>query len=265
MGALADWIIPYAEPLSASDVAQQREREAKALGKAAETPEPAALAEAYDTVLGEDGERLKSVEGRLGSLLGLTSLTATLLFSGILAIANGTLGEANYIVRSAAVLCIFYLSAQIVVSTLAAVRGLSRTAWLRQGVEDLMPATGDQVEANRLKAQNACKRYFVSDHAINFKVTQMAVAHTAVRNFAVGSALFAALGLCIVLTQTRESALSKTIQKDTRLQQLLRGSPGVPGPQGPAGVCLDGKSSGQAQPNHPTKKAHNTLLGSHPR
>ena len=245
-GLLARWpdgssfglFFPYAEALSPEAAAKHEQSEAELTQRAADARYPVELKEAYATLLAEDNERLKSVEGRLGSLFGLTSLTATLLFSGILAIANGTLGDSSRLVRVAATLCVFYLSVQIVCSTLAALRGLSRTTWLRSDVEDLMPSTGVEAgQADQRKALSACERYLAANRTINYKVTQMAIAHTAIRNFAVGSAVFAVLGLSIVFTQDRSAALSKAIHKDTQLQQLLQGRPGPPGPQGSVGVC----------------------------
>ena len=138
--------LPYAQRFTAADLAKRKLYEAEQMKKAEAIANPSALTEAYATLLKEDGDRLKSVEGRLGGLLGLTSLTATLLFSGLLAIANGTLGDASRMVRVVAAGAILYLSCQIVCSTLASVRGLSRTAWLRADVEDLMPLSGKSVE-----------------------------------------------------------------------------------------------------------------------
>ena len=72
-----------------------------------------------------------------------------------------------------------------------------------------------------------CKQYHATDRNVNFKVTQMAIAHTAIRNFAVDSVTIAVLGLFAVLVQAPGNATAKAIRKDAELQRLLRG------PQGP--------------------------------
>jgi hypothetical protein len=70
---------------------------------------------------------------------------------------------------------------------------------------------------------------------INAKVTQMAVAHAAIRNFASASVLIAVLGCAAVLMQQPGSAAVKAIRTNPNLQKLLQGPPGPEGPQGPKG------------------------------
>jgi hypothetical protein len=70
-----------------------------------------------------------------------------------------------------------------------------------------------------------------TERNINAKVTQMAAAHTAIRNFAVGSAVIAIVGFIALRLQNPGNAVAPAIRKDASLQQLLRGPQG---PQGPA-------------------------------
>jgi hypothetical protein len=127
----------------------------------------------------------------------------------------------------------FYLSLQIICSTLAAVRGLARTTWLRPTIDDLVAnEASDLTSVNRERAISACKRYQGTDRNINTKVTQMAIAHTAIRNFAIGSVTIAFLGLFAVLLQQPGNATATAIRKDADLQKLLRGPQGPVGPTG---------------------------------
>jgi hypothetical protein len=153
-----------------------------------------------------------------------------------MALLNGTLADSSKSVRVVAALGAFYLSLQIICSTLAAVRGLARTTWLRPTIDDLVAdEASDLTSINRERAMTACKRYQGTDRNINTKVTQMAIAHTAIRNFAIGSVTIAFLGLVAVLLQQPGNATATAIRKDTELQKLLRGPQGPVGPAGPSG------------------------------
>jgi hypothetical protein len=120
-----------------------------------------------------------------------------------MALVGGSLSDSSRLVRGLVALGALYLGMQIICSTLAAVRGLSRTTWLRPGIDDVVP--DPQAGPSKLaldRATRACERYQVMDRNVNFKVTQMAVAHTAIRNFAVGSVAIAVLGFVTVVLQT---------------------------------------------------------------
>jgi len=236
MGALLDCVFPTEEAIPAAQATILQAREAEELKKVEDSKAPERIADAYDKLLADESERLKSVEGRLASILGLTSLTATLLISGTMALLSGSLADSSGTVRVLAALGAFYLSLQIICSTLAAVRGLARTTWLRPTIDDLVPdEANDLTLTNRERALNACKRYQGADRNINTKVTQVAIAHTAIRNFAVGSVTIAFLGLFAVLLQQPGNATANAIRKDTDLQKLLRGPVGPAGPTGPPG------------------------------
>jgi hypothetical protein len=238
MGAFLDCIFPTEEKPAAKQVAALQAREGEQLKEVEDSAVPDKFAEAYDKLLEDENERLKSVESRLSSMLGLTSITATLLVSGTMALVNGSLGDSSRTVRVLAALGALYLSLQIICSTLAAVHGLARSIWLRPGVVDLVHAPqSDQASFDRERAIGACKRYQVTDRNVNFKVTKMAVAHTAIRNFAVGSVTIAVLGFFAVLLQAPENATAKAIRKDADLQRPLCGPQGPAGPPGPPAVA----------------------------
>jgi hypothetical protein len=238
MGAFLDCIFPTEEKPTAEQVAALQAREGEQVKEVEDSAVPDKFAEAYDKLLEDENERLKSVESRLGSVLGLTSITATLLVSGTMALVNGSLGDNSRTVRVPAALGALYLSLQIICSTLASVRGLGRSNWLRPGAADLVhdPQRG-QSSFDRERAVGACKRYQVTDRNVNFKVTKMAIAHTAIRNFAVGSVTIAVLGFFAVLLQAPGNATAKTIRKDADIQRLLRGPQGPVGPPGPPGLA----------------------------
>jgi hypothetical protein len=239
MGAFLDCIFPTEEKPTPGEAAALKAREAEQLKTIEDSTAPEKFADAYDKLVEDENERLKSVDSRLGSLLGLTSVTATLLVGIILALVNGSLGDSSRAVRAVAAIGAFYLSLQIICSTLAAIRGLGRAIWLRPSVGDLVPnPQSGSTSIARSRAVGACERYHAMDRNVNFKVTQMAIGHIAIRNFAVGSVTIAMLGLFAILLQTPGNSAAKAIQKDAELQKLLRGPQGPPGPPGPPAVSV---------------------------
>lgn len=236
MGFFFDCVFPMQEKLTPDQAQNLARREAEELHVIEDAASPKVYADAYEKLLDGEVERLKGVEGRLASILGLTSITATLLVSGIMALVNGTLGDTSKIVRAIAAGGALYLSAQIICATLAAVKGLGRATWLRVGLSDLVEAAAEgPVTTARNRAALCCQRYHSTDRTINFKVTQMAIAHTAIRNFAVGSVILAVLGMLVVVLQTPGETAAKAIKNDTEIQKLLRGPQGPSGPPGPPG------------------------------
>ena len=184
----------------------------------------------------DEMERLKSVETRLGGILSLASITASILLSGVFALVNGGLSDSGWWLRLAAAAALLYLNLQVVCSTIASIRGLRRSTWESLSLDDLVPLPGiGPVEFSRQAARQNCKRLSRAERNINHKVSQMAVAHTAIRNFAAGSALIAALGVAAVGLQHPGSAATKAIRNDAEIQRMLRGQQGPPGPPGPPG------------------------------
>jgi hypothetical protein len=254
---LRDYIYPMAEPLSEDEAERQEHRCQEQIQLTQSHSDPEALAQGYKELCDGETERLKSVEGRLGSILGLTSITASLLIGGIFAIVNGGLSDSSRMTRFVACAALFYLSLQIISSTLAAIRGLKRASWIAPSIEDYVPSpsVGPQ-EQHRLSASRNCNRLLQMERNIDGKVTQMAVAHTAIRNFASASVLIAALGCFAVLVQQPGSAAAKAIRSNPDLQKLLQGPPGPPGHEGakgdpgPAASVTRKASSGHGTQRH---------------
>jgi hypothetical protein len=230
---LRDWLYPMVEPFSQEDEDRQQHREREQLQLVDTHADPEALAKGYAELCEEETERLKSVEARLGGVLGLTSITSSLLIGGIFAIMNGGLSDSLRGVRFFACVTLLYLSLQIISSTLAAIQGLKRASWISASIDDYIgsPTVGPS-EQQRQTASRNCKRLLQMEVNINKKVTQMAVAHTAIRNFASASVLIAVMGCVAVFMQQPGSAAAKAIRRNPDLQKLLQGPPGPQGPQG---------------------------------
>jgi hypothetical protein len=233
---LLDWLYPTVEPLSEEKCDDQRRLQQDRLQFAETHTDPEAIAKGYAELCAEEAERLKSVETRLGSILGLTSITSSLLIGGIFAIVNGGLSDSSRSVRFVACAALVYLSLQIISSTLAAIQGLGRASWIGRSIEDYVACSEvGPAEQHRQTALRNCRRLLQMGNNINAKVTQMAVAHAAIRNFASASVLIAVLGCAAVLMQQPGSAATKAIRTNPDLQKLLQGPPGPKGPQGPKG------------------------------
>jgi len=233
---LRDWLYPMVEPLSQEEVDRQQHRQQEQLQLVKTHADPEALAKGCAELCDEETERLRSVEARLGGILGLTSITSSLLIGGIFAIMNGGLSDSSRGVRFFACVTLLYLSLQIISSTLAAIQGLKRASWIGASIDDYIvsPTLGPS-EQHRQTALRRCKCLLQMEENINKKVTQMAVAHTAIRNFASASVLIAVLGCVAVFMQQPGSAAAKAIRTNPDLQKLLQGPPGPTGPPGPKG------------------------------
>jgi len=234
--AFWDCLYPMAESAGDDEVLRTTERDAARLVSAQSHVDPKAIADAYAVLRLNETDRLSSVEARLSSVLGLTSITASLLVGGTFALVNGGLSDSSLWVRLVAAAALLYLNLQIVCSTIATIRGLRRKTWNSLAIEDLVPAPDvKEDELSRRLATQSCERLTLTEANVNYKVTQMTIAHTAIRNFAAGSALIAALGFTAVVLQRPGSATAKAIRNDTEIQKLLRGPQGPPGPAGPKG------------------------------
>ena len=233
---LWDWLYPRVESLSPSETDHRNQRKEDCLRLVETHTDPKAVAVGYAALCAEEQERLKSVEARLSGVLGLASITSSLLIGGIFALMNGALSDSSRPVRFLACVALIYLSLQIISSTLAAIQGLKRATWIGSSIEDYLPSPGTgPTEKSRQTALRNCKRFLQMEDNINGKVTQMAVAHTAIRNFAWSSVVIAILGASIVLIQQPGSAAVKAIRTNPDLQKLLQGPPGPAGPPGPKG------------------------------
>ena len=209
---LRDWLYPMVEPLSQEDEDREQRRQQERLQLVEAHTDPEALAKSYADLCEEEAERLKSVESRLGGVLGLASITSSLLIGGIFAILNGGLSDSSRGVRVFACATLLYLSLQIVSSTLAAIQGLKRASWISVSTDKYIgsPTVGP-TEQQRLSALRNCERLLQMEENINKKVTQMAVAHTAIRNFASASVLIAVLGCVAVFMQQPGSAAARCV------------------------------------------------------
>jgi len=187
----------------------------------------------------EEDERRQGVESRLTSILGLSSIAGTIVFSEILALAAGTISPPNTLVGLAMAFLSLYLAMQICSAILATVRGLESRGCDAPLVSDLIPVPDNTRETHLKKQIGACAARLGQDRFINNeKVSQMQAAHQAIKNFVWVLMLTAMAGFIIVATTKPTNALIRTLKNNHELNELLRGPEGPkgdPGPPGPKG------------------------------
>lgn len=232
---LPDWIYPTLEPRDSKEIQRAKDIARERLATIENHSDPRSLSEGYARLHQDEMERLKSVESRLGGILRLAPITASLLLGGMFALLKGDLGGSGRWVSCAAAAALLYLNLQLACSTIAAVRGMDRTEWERPSIDDLVPAADlGPIALQRKVAAQICTRLQTAERNINYKVSQMAVAYAAIRNFAAGSALFAVLGFAAVGFQHPAATTEKAIGSDPGVPKS-RYPQGVLGPQSPKG------------------------------
>ena len=253
-----DCIFPLAQPPSKIESQKQEEKLRK---EAEECKKRIAALSEDEKVLNEyllgcakllEGEdaRRQSVEARLTSIVGLSSIAGTIVFGGLLAQATGALQVQRGWLRWTMALGGLYLAVQLCCAILAALSGLERQNYLTAQTRDIFPALGGEARVIYLRRRiNECVVEF-ADHEVfnNNKVEQMAVAHRAMKNFLWALLFIALMGAYGGITQSsRGDDLIERLRKDREVQELLRGPKGPQGPRGEPCIAL---------PQPPPKKQH---------
>lgn len=253
-----DWIMPRARPLSKKESEEEQARQSNETAEC--TRRIAALPYDENTLIVYLGEfnklleaeqaRRQSVEIRLTSIMGLSSIAATLVFGSILAQAAGTLRVQQVWLRWALAFGAIYLAVQLCWAIISALRGLERQAYLSDTTLDFLPIPSGEARSACLRRRIGRSLSLLIDHRSlnNGKVTQMAIAHRALQNFLWSLLVLALLGAYGAVTLSRHSDdLIERLKQNHELQELLRG------PQGPQGAKGD---TGSNQPQLIPAKHH---------
>lgn len=184
----------------------------------------------------QEDERRRSVESRLTSILGLSSIAGTIVFGGILAQASGTLGLQGHSLRVVMAFGALYLALQICSAILAAIRGLERRGYDTASTSGILPEP-NVATIDHLKNQITTYAKRLADHRIQNspKVDQMATAHCAMKNFFGGLIFLALFGTYYAVRAIPTNNLIQTLKANRELNEMLRGPQGPKGDTGPAG------------------------------
>lgn len=212
------------------------------------------IVQACQQLFESEESRRQSIDQRLTTLVGLSSIAGTLIIGATWAQMTGTLRSENRVVVWVIAVGTLYLALQIGCTVISAVEGLSRRSY--EGLEpaDAVPLSG---ESNSSYQRRRARKYLsmLADHQLqnNAKITKMAVAHRAVKNFVVMVIVLSALGSYFAIVGPKpENRLVEQLRNDQRLMNLLRGPQGPPGPQGPKGDIV----RSNPQPCEPSKQGH---------
>jgi hypothetical protein len=189
---------------------------------------------ALKTLLDEEDARRQSVDTRLTSIVGLSSIAGTIAFGSLLAQAGTT--HATMILRWLLAIGSFYLTLQICGAILASIRGLQRRAYVVLDPDDVLPSDGEAPAHHACRQMTECVRALTQNQEENnHKVTQMALAHLALRNLLWGLLFLAVLVSSYSVTASGDDAFVERLKTNHELQEILRGPQGTQGPPGPTG------------------------------
>jgi hypothetical protein len=210
--------------------------------------DPVVLEKRLDDVaalLADEGQRRQSVDARLTMISGLFSIAGTVVFGGLL---TGALRVTPLWLYK---LILAYMALQIGVTLFAGIRGLGRRSYDEPRARDVLPGDAESLVAHlRQRIIASCGRLEQHRCENNRKVTDMAIAHRAMKNFVWGFLVLAALAVASRHAEAPLDDVADRLQKDRHLRDLLRGPQGVPGPPGNLCVpCVTGQEE-QAPPRH---------------
>ena len=252
-----DWVYPVVTPVPEDERKEREQADESRLQKdlaaieALRGQSADVVKRAHEDVLDvlhKAEERIRTTEGKLATLIALSALSATLVLS-----VNGRGGPpAHWTILLATGYCLL----QLVGILFATWRGLRRRSFSVLSIADLTPTWTATDTARVLNViQSDVRRCHEHQQAGNEKVTDLAIAHTALRNFLVGLlVLFVASVTFPPTTESIESRVQRVIEEIERhpnILDALRGPQGEVGPQGPQGVRGSPGEPGPAGPQGP--------------
>ncbi len=213
-------------------------------------------------LLRREQEVRQSIEARLTSTMGLTTIAGTIAVGGILALASGTqhITIAQRIIVSLGGL---YLVSQVCWVIRFSVGGLERRGHIESNASDVLPLPSEPRPAYLRRQISDCAESLADFRSVRKKrVEQMALAHCAIKNFLWGLVSFAVLGTIFAITTTNTADdLTQTLKKNRELYEQLRGpqgpkgDPGPPGPKGdPGPPSATGAGSRKSQLSGATRR-----------
>ncbi len=164
-----------------------------------------------ESLVEKEDSRRTSVDARLTSIIGLTSIAATVVLTALFAMASGTMPLPVDPSKWVLVLGCCYLTLQLYAALLAAIKGLSRASYDCETASDLLPTT-NLAHSVFLRHVISGKLNLLEQHreVNNRKVEQMAVAHRAVENFLLGLLVLAGIAAYIALNRDKPKEIIST-------------------------------------------------------
>lgn len=237
-----DFVIPWMAPLAADrQVAERLRRQttmeqlAHRVAKMKKEHLEGVLEELVTLVDAED-ERRKGVDSRLSTIVGLSSIAATLATGLIIAQAGGTLNFGGAWSRAFIAMLALYLVLQLCVAIWWAIQGQSRATYLDDSVSDVVrDPVLSELDWLRGRIGQKARQVLENQAQINRKVTAMAVAHRATGNFIGGLLVLSVAGLVASFQAPSDKPVPKALRENAELRSVQQGPRGLPGPPGPPG------------------------------
>jgi hypothetical protein len=243
---LLNLLLPLRRPKTAAQlrrdrvVAREERRVTNARIATMDVEQLKAAVSGLESLVAAEDERRQGIDTRLGTIIGLTSIAATLATGVILAQAAHALNVPDGVARWLLTACATYAVVQLCVAIISALLGQGRRAYLRPDPRDVVadPTLAEEVvlraTISDLLAQHQCNR-----EQVNEKVSLMAVAHRASLNFAYSLLALSSLGILQMVIAPRQAAsegatLPQANQCGVRVL-VERGPAGPVGPAGPMG------------------------------
>lgn len=148
-------------------------------------------------------ERSRTVDRKLLALLTLTAVFSAALTASL--VAATTLGSSSWpgtLIVAFPTSVIIYIVIQLYCSLRATLNGLIRRDYQVMPLEALTPIEGESKDMYRTRLLNIqINSMHQHEWAVNQKVSQMAVAHRALKNALAGAGLLACLAVAVVVFQ----------------------------------------------------------------
>ena len=262
-GWLRDLLWPSVEPWTAREresedtKREERLREVQDKLSALSTNDSDATATAAGgarRLVDAEQERRASVESRLGIVLGMTSIATSVVFGTMLGLSGGGIENLPSLAAIPVIAVMVYAAIQLLAAVRSAIRGLERRSYEHLRPAEVMPSAQESSQEYQLRMAKAYTRTALQHQCVtNDKVSQMAVAHVALRNF-VGAVftLVVGLGAVLLLTPSGDTVTNRVLRElrsDSELIEVLRGPRGLRGamgPQGPSGQKGDKGPAGKS-------------------
>lgn len=241
-----DFLVPWAA-VPSDDTDQRNEKcqaeQIKLVDQSIHKASPASLKATLvevEQLIALEEERRKSVDSRLATIVGLSSIAATVTTGLIIAQAGGSLNHSTPFWRWMIALTGVYLVVQLCDAIAWAVIGQSRSSYRSVDVAGVVPRPGvAEAVWLRERIHSCAERHLDNQLQVNKKVTAMAVAHRAALNFTVGLLVLCGVGLAAMAVRQEVSPIARALHESAELRAVLQGPPGQvgePGPPGPRGA-----------------------------
>ena len=240
--SLLNLLIPLPRPLDPKQLQQRSDLERKEISlvqrhtKSADLETLEKTVASLEALVKAEDDRRQSIDSRLGTIIGLTSIAATLATGILVAQAAQSLKIPEGVAKWLLTACAFYAVAQLCFAIISAFRGQARKSFIKSGTEDLFPDPALTPKGALIERANSLiKQLQFNREQVNSKVSSMAIAHRACLNFAYSLLALCSLSVYQIATSPPQLTPSGNAPDVQIIRVLTTGPAGPAGPAGPVG------------------------------